>query len=240
MGSVYFYLEALLTLHSLLKRQYSNPAILAVEYSLVPDASYPTQLSQILTAYKYALSLISGRAANICVAGDSAGAMLIMSLLLDLSKTENSIQYKPGFAALLSPWVTLLSETNQDTPSDYLNAESLQLYGSQYAGIAENLHDPLVSPGCCKDPAWWVRAAPVNGFYITFGSEEVFGPDIKQLIFRLRSYGISVSVKEEPGGIHAWVIARLYLEESVAERARGMKEFANMVARNINPLNVNG
>ena len=234
MGSVYFYLEPLLGLFSMLKAnsQYRNPAIFALEYSLVPYAQYPTQLSQTLTGYLHALSLVSNDASRVCVAGDSAGATLVLSLLLHIAKkgSKRGIQ-RPGYAALLSPWVTLVSDKNRDTPSDYLNAESLHLYGTQYAG--EHLLDPLVSPGLCNDFSRWAAAAPLRGFYFTYGSEEVFGPEIRELIFKLRKSGISVSVKEEPGGIHAWVIARLFLEDSREERVRGMRELVKAVAANI-------
>ena len=43
MGSSYFYLEFLLTWLSVLKIHggFRNPAILSLEYTLVPDSSYP-------------------------------------------------------------------------------------------------------------------------------------------------------------------------------------------------------
>lgn len=43
MGSSYFYLEFLLTWLSVLKSSggFQNPAILSLEYTLVPDACYP-------------------------------------------------------------------------------------------------------------------------------------------------------------------------------------------------------
>ena len=234
MGSSYFYLEPLLGLFSLLKSnpQYQRPAVFALEYSLVPDEEYPTQLCQTITGYRHVLSMVSNDASRVCVSGDSAGATLVLSLLLYIAKKGHKQgTCRPGYAALLSPWVTLASEQNRDTPSDYLNAESLHLYASQYAG--ENLFDPLVSPGLCDDLGWLAAAAPAQGLYFSFGSEEVFGPEIRNLIFKLRKSGVSVSVKEEPGGIHAWVIARLFLEDSREERVRGMRELVKAITANI-------
>ncbi|MCJ1410667.1 hypothetical protein MMC19_004753 [Ptychographa xylographoides] len=233
MGSAYFYLEPLLALQTLLKGQFKNPAIMALDYDLVPDASYPTQLEQTGAGYDYTLSLVDNDASCICVAGDSAGATLVLSLLLNIACGQDYATRRPGYATLISPWISLVSSNNRNTPSDFLNAQSLELYGRQYAGSQENLFDPLVSPGSCTDLRWWAQAVPANGIYITYGSEEVLGPETRNLVHRLRKGGVKVSVKEESGLIHAWVIARLFLEETMEERVKGMRELVKMVRRNI-------
>ena len=235
MGSAYFYLEFLLAYLTLLSSHYRNPAIFALEYSLVPDASYPTQLDQTITGYTYALSLISNLSSRICVAGDSAGATLVLSLLLHIAQSPGYEKRRPEFATLISPWVTLVTEQNRDTRSDYLNASSLHLYGSQYAVTDLNHSSPLVSPGACTDLKWWARAAPVKGLFITFGSEEVLGPEIRKLVKRLRGAGVGVAIKEEPGGIHAWVVARVFLEGGLEGRVKGLKEMVGAVKGNIRP-----
>ena len=233
MGSTYFYLEPLLALLTLLKPHYRNPAIFALEYTLVPEASYPTQLSQTMAGYDHVLSLVQNDASRICVAGDSAGATLVLSLLLRVAQEPNGQTRRPGYATLISPWVTLVSNQNRDTSSDYLSKQSLELYGSQYAATKEHLFDPLVSPGCCVSLDRWAQAAPHNGMYIAFGSEEVLGPETKSLISRLKKSGVNVSVREDPSGIHAWAIASLFLEETIEERIKGIRELVKMVAWNI-------
>ena len=234
MGSAQFYLEPLLVLFALLKKgQYRNPAVFALEYDLVPDQTWPTQAIQTMTGYRYVLSLVSGDASRVCVAGDSAGGTLVLSLLLSLAKDKESETLRPGYATLFSPWVTLISENDRDTRSDFLNTDSLHLYASQYARTPENLNNPIVSPGCCTDLSWWRKAAPTNGFYITYGSEEVFGPEIRLLVRRLRKGGIGVRVKEEPGEVHAWVIARLFLADTMEERLLGMEEVVKAIETNI-------
>lgn len=73
MGSPYFYLEFLMAWITLLQQSgHSNPAVLALDYTLVPKAAYPTQVQQTLDGYRHALSLI-GDPARIVVSGDSAG-----------------------------------------------------------------------------------------------------------------------------------------------------------------------
>lgn len=82
LGSAHFYLEFTLVLQSLLLRAgYANPAIFNIEYTLVPDGVYPTQLHEVVRGYEHVLSVMGGDASKICVAGDSAGGTLILSLL---------------------------------------------------------------------------------------------------------------------------------------------------------------
>ncbi|KAI4204810.1 MAG: hypothetical protein LQ350_000876 [Teloschistes chrysophthalmus] len=243
MGSSYFYLEFLLAwLEILQKDGYHNPAIFALEYTLVPDQTYPLQLQQTVAGYEHLCS-ITKDPGRICLAGDSAGATLQLSLLLYLSKasfpgreSEEQQQRMPGFATLISPWPTLVTPRNRDTPSDYLNAESLHLYGRQYAGSTSNLKDPLVSPGVCKDGEWWTRASPSGGFCFMYGSEEVFGPEVRDLIALLRRNGCAVRVREESGQVHAWPVVSLFLANTLGERTKGLRDLTKMVREVIEPV----
>ena len=238
MGSAYFYLEPLIVLHTLLQRHYRHPAVFALDYDLVPDSVWPTQVTQVTEGYHHAVALVGGDCGRVCVSGDSAGGTLVLSLLLKLSfgRREELFDVMPGFAALLSPWVTLVSENNRNTRSDYLNAETLQLYGNQYAGSPELVCDQQVSPGCCTNKMWLKAASPQQGLYIAYGSEEVLGPEIRILVRRMRKAGVRVSVREEPGAVHAWVIASLFLAGGKAERLSGMNDVVKAIAANIRPL----
>ena len=150
MGSSYFYLEFFLALLSCLSLNFNNPAILSLEYSLVPDASHPTQLHQAIAGYRYLQSLASP--SKIVVSGDSAGASLVLSLLLYLGNKRSGISngglapelFLPGMAVLISPWVTLISPKDRNTASDYLDADNLHQYAKQYAGAKISVHDPLI------------------------------------------------------------------------------------------------
>ena len=229
MGSCYFYLEFLLAWVSLLKEAgYQNPAIFALEYTLVPDAEYPTQLEQTITGYEYVCK-ITGDSSRICIGGDSAGATLSLSLLLHIAEQSDSEGRRPGYATLISPWTTLFSTRNRNTASDYLDVNQLHMYARQYAGSEKNLYDPLVSPGVCQDGTWWAKASPSRGYCILYGSEEVFGPELRELIALWRRNGCAVSVKEEPGAIHAWPVASMFLCDTQAERRKGLNNLVKMI-----------
>lgn len=223
MGSAFFYMEFLLAWISILKDSgYANPALFALEYTLVPGATYPTQVQETLAGYKYVLS-IADDPSHICVGGDSAGATLILSLLLCLSNYTNLKNKMPGVAIMISPWAAIISPKNQNTDSDYLNAESLHLYGSQYIGTSASVDDSMVSPGRCKDLSWWRRASPTLGWFFVYGSEEVFAPETKDLIGVLKKAGVEIDTHEEPGWIHAWPVVKLFLCNSQQERQSGLR-----------------
>jgi acetyl esterase/lipase len=223
MGSSFFYMEFLLAWVSLLKDAgFRNPALFALEYTLVPDAVYPAQLQETLAGYEYVLS-IAGDPSRICVGGDSAGATLILSFLLYITDHSELRHQRPGLAIMISPWVTIVSKNNRNTASDYLNSNSLETYGRQYIGPKVPTSDALVSPGHCKDVKKWRDASPEKGWFFLFGSEEVLGPETRELISLVKSTGIEVKVDEEPGGIHAWPVVSLYLGETREERLHGLK-----------------
>ena len=229
MGSSYFYLEFLLVwLHLLKSSGYRNPAIFALEYSLVPDACYPTQLQQTIIGYKYALTKAPSPS-RVCIGGDSAGGTLILSLLLHIAR--QSACPMPGMAVLISPWTTLASPQDQNTPSDYLNTESLHLYARQYAGSKIALDDPLVSPGNCKETEWWRRASPERGFVFMYGGEEIFAPEIRDLVELLRKAHVKVASREEEGGIHAWPVAALFLSGTAKERQKGLNDIVSHIRK---------
>ncbi|KAI1105920.1 cation efflux family-domain-containing protein [Jackrogersella minutella] len=243
MGSSYFYLEFLLTWLSLLGDSgYQNPAIFALEYTLVPKASFPTQLEEAIAAYEHVISVV-GDPNRICVSGDSAGATIMLSLLLHIANISRHLENmdstgawrlaKPGMAVLISPWVTLVSSKHQNNASDYLDAGNLHHYARQYAGEKISVDDPLLSPGNCRDIAWWKNAIPSKGIFIAYGAEEVFAPEVTDLIRFLEENDMKVNSREEKGGIHAWPVACLFLSSSLRDRQKGLKSLVEEIRDNI-------
>ncbi|RDL38113.1 uncharacterized protein BP5553_05546 [Venustampulla echinocandica] len=246
MGSSYFYLEFLLAWLSLLKTSgsFRNPAIFALEYTLVPDASYPIQLHEAIAGYKHVVS-ITQDPSRICVSGDSAGATLILSLLLHLAhlpeqgpvwssempdltrkgrlNPETDTSLTPGMAVLISPWVTLRSPLDKNTTSDYLDIASLHSYASQYAGSKISIGDPLISPGNCRSVSAWRRASPSKGFFVIYGAEEVFAPETSRLVHLWQEGQVGVRSVEVESGIHAWPIAAMFVSNTSEGRLKGLR-----------------
>lgn len=225
MGSSYFYLEFLMAWLTRLKdKGFRNPACFALEYSLVPENRWPTQFNETRAGYDLIReSFDDGSAAKICVSGDSAGATLILSMLLQPGSLDQEPQFnsleRPGLAVLLSPWTHLISELNSNTPSDYLDRSSLHLYAEQYGGQGAR-SDAVVSPGLSIKR--WKRASPVHGYRFIYGAEEVFAPGIDETVDNIRKDGAVVKPHKLEAGIHAWPVVDLFLGESRDERLLGL------------------
>lgn len=233
MGSSHFYLEFLIAWVRVLKDLgYGNPCIFALEYTLVPDQIYPTQVQQVRSGYTFLLSKVDD-ASRICLSGDSAGATLILSFLLHNGFAGSWQEDRPGLAVLISPWVTIVSSQNQDTPSDYLNMERLHSYARQFVGTNTTVEDPLASPGRCEDLASWRRGSPQKGFICSYGSEEVFRPEISRWIGVLRRARCACEDVEEPGGVHAWPIVAFFTGDSQKEQLQGLFQMSRVIKSKI-------
>jgi len=236
MGSSHFYLEFLVAWLSLLHRNgYKNPSLFALDYSLVPDAAYPQQLNEAKIGYGYVKRKVKDTS-RIVMAGDSAGATLILSLLLDTSERNDDRKDMPGLATLISPWTHLISKLNQNTPSDYLDAKSLHKYALAYL-VNRSKIDPLASPGDLQSAESWTKATPKGGWHIIYGAEEVLAPNTRRLIKLMKKSGAKVVVDEEIAGIHAWPVVRLYLGETQDIRLSGLYRIIERIVDIIPPSN---
>ncbi|KIX07910.1 uncharacterized protein Z518_02564 [Rhinocladiella mackenziei CBS 650.93] len=220
MGSAYFYIEFLMAWVTRLRDSgFRNPAVFALEYALVPEARWPTQFNETRAGYTFLRETFGdGSAAKICVSGDSAGATLILSMLLQQEPHFQSL-HRPGLAILLSPWTHLISDLNQNTPSDYLDKNSLHRYADQYAGEAVK-SDEVISPGL--NTVHWKQASPLNGYRVLYGAEEVFRPGIEEMIHHMKNNGAVVKTHRREAGLHVWPVVNLFLGESSEERLQGL------------------
>lgn len=75
---------------------------IAVDYRLAPEARFPGQLHDAVSAYMRLLEELRIPPENIIVAGDSAGGGLSLSLLMYLRDNKYPL---PAGAILMSPWV---------------------------------------------------------------------------------------------------------------------------------------
>jgi len=235
MGSPWFYLEFLqMFLVQLVREGFSNPAIFALDYTLVPDATFPIQLRQVVRGYEEVLSFAKD-ANNVVLSGDSAGATLGLSLLLHLARPFQDVRAlaprrglpTPGMAAFISPWVTLQSARYAPAASDYLDVNTLRMYAAMYAenrqGLATAKSDALLSPGTCTDLAWLGDACPSRGMLVTYSAAEVFAPEIEAWLENLSKTGAEIKANRCCQVPHAWPVASVFLGSSDETRVSGLR-----------------
>jgi acetyl esterase/lipase len=250
MGSSYFYLEFLLVWHHLLlEAGYKNPAIFSLDYTLVPDDIYPKQLLEAVAGYQHVLD-VAKDVSNVCVAGDSAGGTLVLSLLQELGAQASNQDKKgahpvvrggliepdtpalaiPRMATLISPWVTLMTKLHRPSTIDYLERQMLWRYAHEYAG--ENMiHQHPGSPGSCNDDELWKASCPERGYFVTYGEEEVFAPDIEAFVRHQTKIGNEVGSQVVQAGVHAWPVASLFLASCEERRLQGLRAIVQEIRK---------
>lgn len=117
--------------------------VLNVEYGLAPEHPCPAGLDDAITAYEW---LRWSGAADVILAGDSAGGGLALAVLLALRDAGAPL---PAGAVLMAPWLDLtLSGSSVESLADVdlmLSADSLRDAAASYAAELP-LEDPRVSP----------------------------------------------------------------------------------------------
>lgn len=250
MGSCFFYLEFLMVWHTLLiEAGYKNPAVFALDYTLVPDDVYPKQVLETVQGYRHVLDTVKD-SSKICVAGDSAGGALVLSLLQELGAQAGNQKKKgarpevrgggltdpklpamglPRLATLISPWITLMTHLHSPSEVDFLDRPTLWKYAHEYAGSMINQYP--ASPGNCNDEGLSKASAPERGLYVIYGEEEVFAPDIENFVKRQEKAGIEATATRIDGGIHAWPVASLFLSSTAERRLSGLKSLAGEIRK---------
>jgi acetyl esterase/lipase len=167
----------------------------AVEYGLVPEHVFPSQLDTVTAAYQW---LLGGGVGPIAVAGDSCGAMLAIGLAVRARKEDLPM---PASLLLLSAWTDLDADgTSYDTGSDpFLTRERVRGLAAGYLAGADP-HDPVAAP----------MHADLHGLpptYLQVGAEEALLDDSRRLVQRMRAAGIDVRHDEFPHQVHTFQMA---------------------------------
>ncbi|WP_020667655.1 alpha/beta hydrolase [Amycolatopsis nigrescens] len=167
----------------------------AVEYGLVPEHVFPSQLDTVTAAYRW---LLGSGAGPIGVAGDSCGAMLALGLAVRAREEDLPM---PVSLLLLSAWTDLDADgTSYDTGSDpFFSRELVRGLAAGYLAGADP-HDPLAAP-TDADP----RGLPPTYFQV--GAQEALLDDSRRLAQRMRAAGVEVRLDEFPDQVHTFQMA---------------------------------
>ncbi|CEL03345.1 hypothetical protein ASPCAL04501 [Aspergillus calidoustus] len=202
---------ALLRVSELIAEKTPNTslAIFSVEYTLGPEARFPTQQREALAAYRYLLD--RGIAPErIVVGGVSAGGHLAISCLLAVAEEGLA---KPHGAFLLCPWVNLRNASPSFQTNRHRDILSKGLLDRCVEAVAPGADcEPDVSslidfttPGSHLGDGskTWEDILPVRT-WVNVGSHDVFLYDIQTFVQNASADGASVELQVSPGMAHAW------------------------------------
>jgi acetyl esterase/lipase len=167
-------------------------ATLAVEYGLVPDHVFPSQLDTVVAAYRW---LLGRGTTGVAVAGDSSGATLAMGLAL---RARDEGLPRPASLLLMSAWTDLeATGASYDSGSDpFFTRELVRGLAAAYLAGADP-HDPLAAPLHAD-----LRRLPRT--YLQAGTEESLLDDSRRLADRLRDAGVDVRLDEFADQVHTF------------------------------------
>jgi len=201
------YLLFLLRLAESILVQGQTISIFALDYHLAPEYCYPTQLREAAAAYSYLIKDQRIPPAKIVVAGDSAGAHLALSFLVDLQTSKGKAS-KPAGLVLISPWLSLHHTPSTNADRDCLSAPFLEATGKRFLGPSfreEEKFSPTLEFLTPQPAIDWDAVLPV-WIWVSAGTNEVLFDDIVRWVQGLED-GLGRERVEKAfaeGEVHAW------------------------------------
>jgi monoterpene epsilon-lactone hydrolase len=178
---------------------------LVPEYRLAPEHPFPAALDDAVRAYGWMLER-GVPPEHVTLAGDSAGAGLVLSLLLTLKERGLPL---PGAAVMLCPAVDLTFGLLVPPPDD-AQAETALAFGrlAVAAYLGEHpIDDPVVSP----------LRADLSGLppmLIQAATGDLQRPDAQALADRAGSHGVDVRLELYPVDTHVFHFFWSFLPEA--------------------------
>lgn len=168
---------------------------LVFDYRLAPEHPFPAALDDCVTAYKWLLT--QGYApGDIIVGGESAGAILTLSLLLAL-KAGNILL--PAAAFSISPITDLSCSAKSfeyNARNDIAPMDSWTVWTNMYIAGSDT-KDPLLSP-------LFGDYEGITPLFICVGTNEIHLDDCVNVAARAESYGVDVTLRKWDKMIHAF------------------------------------
>jgi acetyl esterase/lipase len=172
-------------------------AVLMLDYTLVPDATHPTQLREAVAGLAHLLAEHGRKPSDIFISGDSAGGNLAMALLSHILHPHPDVPAlrldEPlGGALLYSPWVGFSTEypSFDNYQLDVMSALVLRKWSAMLLDKS-NPTNPEADPGpisgdvyteaCKNPPAWWKGMHNTcSDIFVCYGGDEVLADAIKE------------------------------------------------------------
>ena len=182
-----------------MKQRFRSVAFLFLAYSLAPEATHPTQLTEAAAALSHLLDNTGRVPSNVFISGDSAGGNLALAVLSHLLHPHAAVpavklEQPLGGALLYSPWASFSTDYHSyasNATLDMLPPLGLRRWSAMFLGKS-NPADAEADPGpvtgdawtdTSRNPASWWHGLPrvVSDVFVAYGSYEVFTDPIMEL-----------------------------------------------------------
>jgi monoterpene epsilon-lactone hydrolase len=186
-----------------------------VDYRLAPEHPFPAGLDDVVAVYD-GLVAEGVEPAHLAIAGESAGAGLVASVLVALRDRGGPL---PAAAFLMSPWADLTlsgdSVAEKASVDPTLTAEGLAIRAADYVGDRDR-GQPLISPA-------FADLTGVGPLLIQVGSHEILLSDAVALAARAGAADVDVTLDVVAGVPHIFQAFAEMLEEGSAALDRGAR-----------------
>jgi epsilon-lactone hydrolase len=197
----------------------AGTGVLVPDYRLAPEHPFPAAVEDAMRAYLWMLSQ-GADAAQVAVTGDSAGAGLVLSLLLTLRQQGFPM---PGAAMLLCPWIDFGMARRDGLPPEL---DRIQRMCTQQYLAGHPADDPVVCPlnaDLTGLPPMLVQAAtadPVLGDAISLVDRAVeAGVDARFELFAVNTHDFHIFWSFLPEAASAMRQAGRFVREALLEAA---------------------
>jgi len=180
----------------------SQIGLVALNYSLIPTAYFPTQLKQTVLAIQHLISC-GTTPDNIHIVGESAGGALILQLLSHILHPVSGDGVpqltlgdgaKLGSGCIMSPWVSLNGKTGShlaNSDSDVLPASTWAYLGEQSSRSLSNSATIRPYLEALSTPEGWFSGIDgiVKRVMVTVGENECLRDDVLEVARKLGNDG---------------------------------------------------
>ncbi|KIX05744.1 uncharacterized protein Z518_03716 [Rhinocladiella mackenziei CBS 650.93] len=208
-------------------------AILFLEYSLVPHATYPTQIIEAVEAFQYAKTELKRPASEIILGGDSAGGNMCLAILShimhpspDFPELKLVDGEKLKALVLVGPWVSFKLDWASEERNRYKDIVSAYVGGKwskdYLAGKETSSYAEAILP-----PADWWKDSRVEQLIAVSGGDEVLIDPITQWVEKYKS--VNPDTTTYVIGAHEAHIAPIinlrFGNTTETEQGKGIKSF---------------
>ncbi|THZ89840.1 alpha/beta-hydrolase [Aureobasidium pullulans] len=182
-------------------------AVFALNYSLAPEAKWPTPVNQSIAGYQYLLNEHNISPSKISLQGDSAGGHLVISFFSALADTQ--LPKPTAGAFLISPWIDLRCSSNgsfvHNKNKDYLVRSHIIDAGHDFIPTScdtELAHVVNYLRPRPNDQSW-ADILP-SKVCVTVGLNDLFADDVEAFVKVLEKDGVKVVFEKTEGKCHVW------------------------------------